>query len=63
MEQLIAADLRGREDDTTVQKTVDGRQQVLPVVSLVCCLMEVLKERTEAGSMMQCFLHFMGLRH
>lgn len=48
MQQLVTANLRGREDDTTVQKTVDGCQQVLAVVGLVRRLVEVLKEQTDA---------------
>lgn len=51
MEQLIAADFRWREDDATVQKTVDGCQQVLAVISLVRRLVEVLTEQNSLFSL------------
>lgn len=51
MEQLVTADLRGREDDAAVQKAVDGCQQVLTVVCLVRRLMEVLKEQKRLNLM------------
>lgn len=47
VKQLIPANLRGGEDHTAVQKMVDGCQQVLPVISLVCHLMKMLKDQTE----------------
>lgn len=62
MEQLITTDLRGREDNTTVQKTVDGCQQVLTVVCLVRRLVEVLKEQTDAEFIAQHLPHYMGSR-
>lgn len=58
MEQLVTADLRGREDHTTVQKPVDGCQQVLPVVCLVRRLVEVLKDQTEVEFIIQYLPHY-----
>lgn len=47
MEQLVTSNLRGRKDNAAVQKTVDGCQQVLAIISLVRRLVEVLKQQTE----------------
>lgn len=57
MEQLVTANLGGREDHTTVQETVDGCQQVLPVVGLVRRLVEVLKDRTETEVIIKFLPH------
>lgn len=44
VEQFVTPDLRGRQHHAAVQKPVDGRQQVLSVVCLVCGFVEVLSE-------------------
>lgn len=43
MDDLIAVDVGGREDNAGVQEAVDCRQQVLAVVSLVRRLVEELR--------------------
>lgn len=48
VEQVVGLQLRGRQHHATIQETVDGRQQVLPVVCLVGRLVEVLGETVRA---------------